>query len=479
MSLNWKEIELVLEELAISGSFVQNIVQPSFDALALYLYKEGRAQTLFISLASGSCRLHETRRKIPKNPKPLRFMELLKKRILGAKIVDAKQLGQERIVQLELEKNDERLFLFIRLWSGAANILLTDSDFGIIDAFYRRPKKGEISGQLFSLPLPREGEKGRDYDLRSFESLADFGLDISLLSLSEKIEKWYEFCGAQLSVESLVEKVEKHFAQKIAGIEKLLQSIEAKKEAFSNREALKIRGDLILSNAHLIEKEQKILRCLDYTTNTEIEILLDSTKNAQENANEFYKQYKKAETGFEALAIEEKKLEKEKQTLFEEKEAILLEGNPLRLEQVLRKIETPKQVAEVERPGLWFDFQDWTIIVGRNARENDELLRHYARGLDTWLHTRDVQGGFVFIKNKPGKTIPLPVLIAAGNLAVYFSKARSEARADLYYTQVKHLKRARGGKKSEKSSLTGKVLPSHEKNLFIQLDTKLLQELGL
>jgi hypothetical protein len=26
MSLNWKEIELVLEELAISGSFVQNIV---------------------------------------------------------------------------------------------------------------------------------------------------------------------------------------------------------------------------------------------------------------------------------------------------------------------------------------------------------------------------------------------------------------------------------------------------------------------
>ena len=128
--------------------------------------------------------------------------------------------------------------------------------------------------------------------MRSFESLADFGLDISLLSLSEKIEKWYEFCGAQLSVESLVEKVEKHFAQKIAGIEKLLQSIEAKKEAFSNREALKIRGDLILSNAHLIEKEQKILRCLDYTTNTEIEILLDSTKNAQENANEFYKQYK-------------------------------------------------------------------------------------------------------------------------------------------------------------------------------------------
>ena len=150
----------------------------------------------------------------------------------------------------------------------------------------------------------------------------------------------------------------------------------------------------------------------------------------------------------------------------------------MRLEQVLRKIETPKQVAEVERPGLWFDFQDWTIIVGRNARENDELYATMPVAW-TWLHTRDVQGGFVFIKNKPGKTIPLPVLIAAGNLAVYFSKARSEARADLYYTQVKHLKRARGGKKSEKSSLTGKVLPSHEKNLFIQLDTKLLQELGL
>ena len=154
-----------------------------------------------------------------------------------------------------------------------------------------------------------------------------------------------------------------------------------------------------------------------------------------------YRQYKKAETGFEALAIEEKKLEKEKQVLFEEKEAILLEGNPLRLEQVLRKIETPKQVAEVERPGLWFDFQDWTIIVGRNAKENDELLRHYARGLDTWLHTRDVQGGFVFIKNKPENNT-LTGSNCCRNLRCIFQK-HAQKRGRFIYTQVKHLKRSR------------------------------------
>ena len=98
MSLNWKEIDFVLKELELKGSFVQNIVQPSYDALVLYLYKEGRAQTLFMSLASGACRIHETRRKIPKNPKPLRFMELLKKRILGFKIMSAEQLGDRKSV---------------------------------------------------------------------------------------------------------------------------------------------------------------------------------------------------------------------------------------------------------------------------------------------------------------------------------------------------------------------------------------------
>ncbi len=61
-------------------------------------------------------------------------------------------------------------------------------------------------------------------------------------------------------------------------------------------------------------------------------------------------------------------------------------------------------------------------------------------------------------------------MLDAGNLAVYYSKARKNGKADLYYTQVKYLRRAKNGPK-------GRVLPTQEKNLSIVLDQKRLARL--
>ncbi|MBQ1711129.1 MAG: DUF814 domain-containing protein, partial [Treponema sp.] len=107
---------------------------------------------------------------------------------------------------------------------------------------------------------------------------------------------------------------------------------------------------------------------------------------------------------------------------------------------------------------------------GRTANENDDLLRHTVRGQDMWMHTRDFAGGYVFIKARSGKTIPLEILLYAGNLAVYHSKARQNGQADLYYTPVKYLRRAKNGPK-------GLVIPTQEKNLLVRLDEEKLRRL--
>ena len=112
----------------------------------------------------------------------------------------------------------------------------------------------------------------------------------------------------------------------------------------------------------------------------------------------------------------------------------------------------------------------WSILVGRDANENDELLRHHVRGSDVWLHVRDFPGGYVFIKSRKDKTVPLEVLLDAGNLAVYYSKARNSGKTDLYYTNVKYLRRAKNGPK-------GLVIPTHEKNLCINPDKSRLERL--
>ena len=87
-----------------------------------------------------------------------------------------------------------------------------------------------------------------------------------------------------------------------------------------------------------------------------------------------------------------------------------------------------------------------------------------------WLHARDYAGGYVFVKCQKNKSIPLEILLYAGNLAIYHSKARKNGSADLYYTQVKYLRRAKNGPK-------GLVIPTQEKNLFCKIDEAKLRRL--
>ena len=141
MSLNCNEINVILDELNLAGAFIQDIIQPGYDTLALYAYKEGTAKTIIICAGHDATRINETKRRIPKNEKPLRFMEFLKSKIRGAKILSCGQIGLERVIKFELGHGDERFNMFVRLWSGAANIILCDQENNILDTMFRRPQK--------------------------------------------------------------------------------------------------------------------------------------------------------------------------------------------------------------------------------------------------------------------------------------------------------------------------------------------------
>ena len=103
MSLNCNEINLILSELDLEGAFIQEIIQPGYDTLALFTYKAA-PKTILICTAQNSVRINETRKKITKNDKPLRYMEFLRAHIKGARINSCSQLGLERIIKLELSK---------------------------------------------------------------------------------------------------------------------------------------------------------------------------------------------------------------------------------------------------------------------------------------------------------------------------------------------------------------------------------------
>lgn len=498
MSLNCNEIDLILSELDLAGGFVQEVVQPNFNSIAIYTYKPGVPKTVFISLAAGECRICETRRKITKNEKPLRFNEMLKSKIKGARILSCSQIGKERIIKIELEKagaiyvmpqaqehaakkakslqnddEDEFFTLYIRLWSNAGNIFLCDKDDVILDSFYRRPAKGEKTGEKLELPEKKSLSEdelralNEKFQVREFAELtAEYAAknpEYPDLSFNQKVDLFYSENAAATSLESLLEQAEKWYESHRSKLAASLERLKEKRETFKNAGQYKHQGDLILAYGYQINGKSNFLECEDFETGKKISIKIDPKKSAQENAASYYDTYKKQTSGMENLDFDIESAEKELAALEKQYKEIVSEKNPIKLEQVLRKTQKPKQQEKKSHPGLDFLIDGWQIIVGRDATENDELLRHTVKGADMWLHVRDYHGGYVFIKNRPGKTVPLEILLAAGNLAVYFSKARKNGSADLYYTQVKHLRRAKNAPK-------GTVLPTNEKNLFIKLD---------
>ena len=481
MSLNYKEIDAVLAELDIENAFIQQIVQPGYDSLALYVYKTSyqNAKVLYICLAAGECRIHETKRNIPKTAKPLRFMEFLKSRVKGCKIASCRQIGKERIVRLELERSGEKYHMFIKLWSGAANVLLTDENLCILDAFYRRPKRKEVSGGIFTLP-EIDGEHIRaaqkTFEIRNFdELLATEKIDSTGLSLNEKIDLWYGEHGERCSLwkhqgDLILAHAHLWNAQKNRESEKTAES-SANNSVPKNSAAGKKTVGNKKKTGEGKHSGTSSIECTDYENGGSIVCLkIDPLKSAAQNAQMYYTKYKKAASGSADLERDIEDLKAELQKVQSAWDTIRQEENPVRMKQLLQKNTSIRAQQKKKRPGVAFFIDGWDIFAGRSAAENDELLRHYVKGQDMWLHTRDWSGGYIFIKSRRGKTIPLEILLDAGNLAVFYSKARKAKTADIYYTQVKHLRRAKNAPK-------GTVLPSHEKNLTVTIDEQRLRKM--
>lgn len=423
-----------------------------------------------MQLGPGRTRLHEIKEKPESAIKLQRFAQFLRSRVVGGRITEAYQISGERIIKLTVVRGGEVLIILIRLWGNAANILVTDENCTILDAFYRRPNRGEVSGGVYdpetefgAQPEKSAGKK----DMYTVRELPGEG------TFNQKLERYYEETQKTKRLEELRSTALKVNTFKESKIESRIRNMEKRLAAYEQFETYKEYGDLITSSLHAMNPGDAWLRTHNYYRNDKpIEIELDPTKTPAENAETYYQKYRKAKSGATRLQEELNKQKKRLESCIEERKEIEKTGDPSFLENYIKKNEEKKRPLKEEKqlPGLQFSSGAFTIYVGRNAKESDELLRRHVRGNDYWLHTRDYPGGYVFIKYQSGKSIPLPTLLDAGNLALYYSKGRNEGRAELYYTQVKYLRRAKHGK-------LGTVIPTQEKNITIELDENRLNRL--
>lgn len=126
----------------LSGGRVDKIVQPERDEVIITVRAGGANHQLLLSASAGCARAHLTRIKKNNPLEPPMLCMLLRKHLLGARILSVLQVESDRILEIELEHTDElgdraRKRIVCEFMGRHSNIIFTAGDGRILDSARR------------------------------------------------------------------------------------------------------------------------------------------------------------------------------------------------------------------------------------------------------------------------------------------------------------------------------------------------------
>lgn len=131
----------------------------------------------------------------------------------------------------------------------------------------------------------------------------------------------------------------------------------------------------------------------------------------------------------------------------------------------------PRAAAPPRRPFRSFVSRSGTtILVGRGARDNDELTLRVASPNDFWIHAKGKKGAHVIVRSRKGASLPTEDLLDAAHLAAHFSEARDETLVEVQHAERRHLRKPR-------DSAPGFVAVDRERVLSLRVDRERLADL--
>ncbi len=242
-------------------------------------------------------------------------------------------------------------------------------------------------------------------------------------------------------------------------IERTARKIALQKEELEkckDKETLRLYGELIMANLYRLEKGVLFYELENYYENCEtVRISCSPALTATENAQKYYKAYRKAQTAEKMLVglIEEGETELQYfETVLDELSRANTDSeiSAIRLELsdggYIKNIKGKKQKPPKELPPIEFVSTDgFKILVGRNNVQNDKLSLKLSSKSDMWLHTQKIPGSHVIIVGD-GKEISDLAIEEAAIIAAYHSKAKDSSLVPVDYTPVKLLKKPNGAK---------------------------------
>lgn len=223
----------------------------------------------------------------------------------------------------------------------------------------------------------------------------------------------------------------------------------------ADKEQYKLYGDLISSNLYRLERGAPYYDLENYyDDNKSIRIPADVLLTPNQNAQKYYKEYRKKQVAEAKLRgfIDEARAEADyfdtvadalsrAQTdseISEIKSELALQGYIKKSSDKTKNQKALKPIQLKTRDGF-------NVLVGRNNIMNDRLTLKTAKNYDTWFHTQSVAGSHVICETS-GKEITDEAIHDCAVIAAYYSKARESSNVAVDYTLVKNIKKPNGAK---------------------------------
>lgn len=303
-----------------------------------------------------------------------------------------------------------------------------------------------------------------DYILKPSYSYTNLSLNFFIDDFYYNKESSEEFKVYRNSVLKMILDVLKKYNKRLLNINQKLEECE-------NMETYKLYGELITANLYKIKNENLDNISLEnyYDDNKLISIPLDNKYTPSVNAKKYFKKYNKLKNTLQIVGIQKQETLKELEyiesivyelensssineisEIFEEiSENVIFKekaDNYRKKKNSKIKKSTLTKNKTVSFNPLKYNIDNFTLLVGRNNKENDYLTLKYAKKTDLWFHTKDYPGSHAILqmdlKSKPDNDI----LVKCAEIVAYHSKARNSSHVPVDMCEVKYVKKPNGAK---------------------------------
>ena len=223
-------------------------------------------------------------------------------------------------------------------------------------------------------------------------------------------------------------------------------------------ELWRLYGELITANIYAVKKGVNTFKTANFYDENmaEIEIPLDPTKSAAENAQKYFAKYAKAKRTLDAVEIQEKQNNEELDYLERVLSFIDMADTENDIKEIRQELNENGYIKNrsikkagkpvKSKPLHYVSSDGYDIYVGKNNRQNDELTLKLSDRGDLWLHAKDMPGSHVIIALRGETEIPDTALEEAANIAACNSAARDSSTVPIDYTFRKNVKKPNGAK---------------------------------